>query len=199
MRKKIAKILELWPVFLLSGIYYVSYFNPDFFIAPMLLLKSYSKPLVVLVVGFIGFLELLGGYKGWSGMRGLVEKWLKDTEFVKKLRGEKETKHLIEGLQVRFTRKYLKFTSDGSYYEEPVSRVWLFRNIDKVFKQLALVLKSGGLVMVFGFSLVPIPGLRVGPDILCGTTRWKVGFVALAIGNFLKTVGVIYGWSRLLL
>lgn len=199
MRKKLGNPLELWPVFLLAGVYCVSYFNPDFFIAPALLLKHYSKPLTVLIVGSIGFLEMLGGYKGWSGVRGLiVEKWLKDTEFIKKLKGEKETKNLTEELEVRLTRKYLKFTGDGSYYEEPVSKVWLFRNVDKIFKWLILILKSGGLLMIFVFSLIPVPGFRVGPDILCGTARWKIGFIVLAIGNFLKTVGIIYGWSWVL-
>ncbi|MBI2674803.1 MAG: hypothetical protein HYX22_03680 [Candidatus Yanofskybacteria bacterium] len=197
MRDKIAKSLELWPIFLLACVYYVSWFNPDFFIAPILIIKyKWAKPLLVLVIGSIGFMEMLGGYKGWSGTRGLIiDKWLKDKEFVKKLRGEERAGNLVEGLEIRLTRKYLKFTDNKEYYEEPVSKVWLFRNIDKVLKWMVLILKSGGVIAMFVFGLVPVPGFRIVPDVLCGTARWKVGFTALAVGNFLKTVGIIYGWN----
>lgn len=201
MRKKIAKILELWPVLLLVGVYYVSWFNPDFFIAPILIIKYklLAKPLLVLAVGSIGFLEMLGGYKGWSGMRGLVEKWLRDDiEFIKKLKGEEKTKDFEDWLKVRFARKYLKYIDNGTYYKEPISKVWLFRYADRILKWTARVLKSGGVVMLFIFGLIPVPGFRIVPDILCGTARWKIGFIALAIGNFLKTLGIIYGWSWLL-
>lgn len=199
MREKIAKILELWPVFLLAGVYYVSWFNPDLVIAPMLLLNQHSKPWVVFIVGSVGFLEMLGGYKGWSGIRGLVvEKWLRDKEFVKKLKGEERADGFVEGLEIRFTRKYLKFTDNKEYYEEPISKVWLFRNIDKVFKWFVVVLKSGGLFAMFVFGLIPVPGFRVVPDVLCGSARWKVGFTALSVGNFLKTVSMVYGWGRIL-
>lgn len=200
MKKKLGKLLELWPVYLLACVYYVSWFNPDLVIAPILI-KKYNlfAPLVVLIVGSIGFLEMLGGYKGWSGIRGLVvEKWLKDKEFVKKLRGEAKVENRMEGLQIRFTKKYLKYTGDGSYYEEPVSRVWLFRNVDKVLKWLVIVLKSGGIIAMFIFGLIPIPGFRVIPDVLCGTARSKMGFIALSLGNFLKTVGMVYGWDEIL-
>ena len=113
MRKRTGKLLELWPVFLIVSVYYISYFNPDLVIAPMLLLNHHSKPWVVLIVGSVGFLEMLGGYKGWSGMRGLVlEKWLKDAEFVKKLKGEEVADNFVEGFEIRLTRKYLKFTDN---------------------------------------------------------------------------------------
>jgi len=198
VRKKIAKLLELWSVFLLVGVYYVSYFNPDLVITPILLLNNHSKPWVVFVVGSIGFLEMLGGYTGWSGTRGLIEKWLKDKEFVKKLKGEERADNFVEGLEIRLTRKYLKFTDNKEYYEEPVSKVWLFRNIDIVFKWLILILKSGGLLAMFVFGLIPFPGFRVIPDVLCGSARWKMGFIALSVGNFLKTVGMVYSWSWIL-
>ncbi len=199
MRNKIAKFLELWSVFLLAGVYYISYFNPDLVITPILLLNNHSKLWVVFVVGSIGFLEMLGGYVGWSGTRGLViGRWLKDKEFVKKLKGEEMADNFVEGLEIRLTRKYLKLTDNNEYYEEPVSKVWLFRNIDKVFKWLVLVLKSGGLLAMFVFGLIPFPGFRVIPDVLCGSTRWKMGFIALSSGNFLKTVGMVYGWSWVL-
>ena len=128
--------------------------------------------------------------------RLVVEKWLKDDiEFIKKLKGEKKTKDFIEGLKVHFARKYLKFTDNQNYYQEPVSKVWLFRNIDKIFKWFVVILKSGGILMMFVFGLVPVPGFRVVPDILCGTTRSKMGFIALSLGNFLKSVAIIYGWG----
>lgn len=201
MRERTSKLLELWPVFLLACVYYVSWFNPDLVIAPALMMKYklLAKPLVVLIIGSVGFLEMLGGYKGWSGMRGLVEKWLRDDiEFVKQLKGEKKTKDFVGLLKVRFARKYLKFTDNQDYYQEPVSKVWLSRNIDKVLKWFIVILKSGGLLMMFVSGLIPIPGFRVVPDILCGTTRSKMGFIALSLGNFLKTVGMIYSWGEVL-
>lgn len=201
MKKKLCKLLELWPVYLLACVYYISWFNPDLVIAPALIIKYkyLAKPLVVLIIGSIGFLEMLGGYKGWSGMRGLVvEKWLKDKEFVKKLKGEVKAGNRMEGLQIRFTKKYLKYTGDGSYYEEPVSRVWLFRNIDKVLKWFVVILKAGGVIAMFIVGLIPVPGFRVIPDILCGSARSKIGFIALSLGNFLKTVGIVYGWGEIL-
>jgi len=199
VREKTSKLLELWPVYLLACVYYVSWFNPDLVIAPMLLLNHHSKLWVVFIVGFVGFSEMLGGYKGWSGMRGLVvEKWLKDKEFVKKLKGEERAGNFVEGLEIRLTRKYLKFTDNREYYEEPVSKVWLFRNMDKVLKWLVIILKSGGVIAMFIVGLIPVPGFRVIPDILCGTARSKMGFIALSLGNFLKTVGMVYGWGEIL-
>ncbi len=200
MREKIAKILQLWPVFLLVGVYCMSWFNPDLVIAPALIIKykMFAKPLLVLIIGTIGFLEMLGGYKGWSGMRGLVVEKLKDKEFVKKLRGEVRVDNRTEGLEIRFIKKYLKFTGDGSYYEEPVSKVWLFRNVDRALKWFVVILKAGGIIAMFIVGLIPVPGFRVIPDILCGSARWKMGFISLSIGNFLKTVGIIYGWSKIL-
>src|SRR3989338_3650782 len=133
-------MVNLWPIFLLSLVYALSYFNPDYVIAPILIgYKIFSKPTLVLILGSIGFLEMLGGYNGWSGLRGLVEKWLKDDiEFVKKIKGEQKTQDFIEWIKIRFTRKYLKFVNDKSYYDEPASKVWLIRNIDKVWKGLAV-------------------------------------------------------------
>lgn len=198
--KEKSKLFELWPVFLLACVYFVSYFNPDYFITPILIKYNlFTKPVLVLIVGSIGFLEMLGGYNGWSGTRSLMEKLLKDDiEFVKKIKGEKKTKDFVEWLKIRFARKYLKFTDDKNYYQEPVSKVWLFRNIDKIFKWFVVILKSGGIFMMFIFGLIPIPGFRVVPDVLCGTARWKLGFIALAVGNFLKTLGFIYSWSLFL-
>ncbi|MEX2090841.1 MAG: hypothetical protein WD989_01760 [Candidatus Paceibacterota bacterium] len=200
MRKKIAKFLELWPVYLLAGVYYVSYFNPDYVIAPLLLVRGYSKLSTLLVVGGIGFLEMFGGYKGWSGVRGLIEKWLRDDiEFVKRLKGEKETRNYTEWLKVKITRKYLKLTDNSQYYKEPVPKTWLFRNIDEVFKWILIVLKGGGVVAMFIFGLIPVPGFRMIPDFLCGVARLKVGFAALSLGNFLKTIGMVYGfWGQVL-
>src|SRR3989344_399612 len=165
----------------------------------MLLLNHHSKLWVVFIVGFVFLLEMLGGYKGLSEIRGLVmEKWLKDKEFVKKLKGEEGAGNFVEGLEIRFTRKYLKFTDNKEYYEEPVSKVWLFRNIDKVLKWFVVILKAGGVIAMFIVGLIPVPGFRVIPDVLCGSARSKMGFIALSLGNFLKTVGMVYGWGEIL-
>ena len=197
---KETKWWQLWPIFLLPSVYLLSYFNPDYLITPLLIKYNFfSKAWVLFVVGLVGFLEMWGGYLGWSGLRGLVERWLRDDiEFVKKIKGEQKTQDFIEWLKIRFTRKYLKLIDDKNYYNEPASKVWLVRNINKIGKALGVVIKSSGYIGIFLASITPIPGFRVIPDVFCGTTRWKKGFLVLAIGNFLKTIAFVYGWGRVL-
>lgn len=193
--RKVAKLLELWPIFLLSLVYSLSYFNPDYIITPILIkYDMFTKPMLALIVGSIGFLEMLGGYNGWSGLRGLGEKRLKDDiKFLKKVKGELETDGYIDWLTTHFSRKYFSFLNNegGSNNESSWFNIftdWVLRNILKI-------VKTGGYVGIFILGITPIPGFRVVPDIFCGTTRWKKGFIILAIGNFLKTVGFVYGWS----
>jgi len=70
--RRIGKLLELWPIFLLSLVYALSYFSPDYVIAPILIsYNMFTKPMLVLIIGSIGFLEMLGGYNGWSGLTAI--------------------------------------------------------------------------------------------------------------------------------
>lgn len=195
--RKVAKLLEFWPIFLLSLVYSLSYFNPDYIIAPVLIKYDiFTKPMLVLIVSSIGFLEMLGGYNGWSGLRSLGEKRLKDDiKFLKKVKGELKTDGYIDWLTTHFSRKYFSFLNNE---EKPGAKNSLFNVfLDWVLRNIFKIVKTGSYVGIFIFGITPIPGFRVVPDIFCGTTRWRKGFVVLAIGNFLKTVGFIYGWSWL--
>lgn len=193
--RRIGKLLELWPIFLLSLVYALSYFSPDYVIAPILIsYNMFTKPMLVLIIGSIGFLEMLGGYNGWSGLRGLGEKRLKDDiRFLQKVKGELETDGYIDWLTTHFSRKYFSFLNDEGRSDTKNS--WFSTFIDWFLRNILRVVKTGGYLGMFILGVTPIPGFRVVPDVFCGTTRWRKGFIVLAIGNFLKTVGFVYGWS----
>lgn len=193
--RPIARFLELWPIFLLSLVYSLSYFNPDYIIAPVLIKYDlFTKPMLVLIIGSIGFLEMLGGYNGWSGLRGLGEKRLKDDiRFLKKVKGELETDGYIDWLTTYFSRKYFNFLNNEEGPDNKSS--WFNILVDWVLRNILEIVKAGSYLGIFILGITPIPGFRVVPDIFCGTTRWKKGFIVLATGNFLKTVGFVYGWS----
>lgn len=191
------KIAKLWPVFLLTGVYSLSYFNTDYMMIPALVKYGLPKGIILLMVCLFSFFDMLGGYIGWSSFRGLVEGWLKDEiDFIKKVRGEQKTKGFIEWLKIYFARKYLVLLSDNEgEYQIPVSKKWLLNNFDSIFKWVIITAKSGGYVTMFLFGLSPIPGSRMVPDILCGTMRWKKGFAVLVVGNLLRITAFVYGWN----
>lgn len=193
--RKVVKLLELWPVFLLTLVYILSYFNPDYIIAPILIrYNMFTKPILVLIIGLVGFLEMLGGYNGWSGLRGLGERRLRDDiKFLQKVKGELETDGYIDWLTTHFSRKYFNFLNNEN--RSGAKSGWINILIDWTLRNILRIVKTGGYLGMFLFGITPIPGFRVVPDIFCGTTRWKKGFAVLAVGNFLKTVGFVYGWS----
>ena len=80
-------------------------------------------------------------------------------------------------------------------YQIPASKKWLFNNFDDVLRWVVITAKSGGYVTMFLFGLSPIPGSRMVPDILCGTMRWKKGFVVLVVSNLLRITAFVYGWN----
>lgn len=191
------KVAKLWPIFLLACVYSLSYFNTDYMMIPALVKYGLSKGTILLIVGSFSFLDMLGGYIGWSNFRGLVESWLKDEiHFLKKVRGEQKTKGFIEWLKIYFSRKYLVLLNDeNNEYKAPAPKRWLFKHLDGVLKWAIIAVKGGGYITMFLFGLSPIPGSRMVPDILCGTARWKSGFVVLAISNFLRIIAFVYGWG----
>ena len=158
--------------------------------------QVFSRTNLLFIVGLMGFLEMLGGYIGWSKFRGLMEKWLKDDiEFIKELKGEKETGDFIGWLKVHFARKYLGLITDDGEYDKFRSKRWLLQRFDKISLWTWKAVKSGGVILMFVLGAIPVPGFRVVPDILCGTLRWRLGFIALSVSNFLKTAAFVYGWS----
>lgn len=196
---KIAKLIKLWPIFLIACVYTLSYFSTDYMMIPALVKYGLSKGAVLLIVCLFSFLDMLGGYIGWSGFRGLMERGFKDDiSFLQKIKGEQKTKDFIEWLKIRFARKYLVLLNNNSEYDIPASKKWLFSHLNSVLKWSIITLKSGGYLTMFLFGLSPIPGSRMVPDVLCGTMRWKKGFTVLAISNLLRITAFVYGWDKLL-
>lgn len=191
------KIAKLWPIFLLAGVYSLSYFSTDYMMIPALIKYGLPRGAILLMVWSFSFFDMLGGYIGWSNFRGLVESWLKDEiHFLQKVRGEQKTKGYVEWFKIYFARKYLVLLDDNEgKYKVPAPKRWLLHHLDGVFKWAVITVKSGGYVTMFLFGLSPIPGSRMMPDILCGTARWRKGFIVLAISNFLRITGFVYGWN----
>ena len=164
---------------------------------PALLSYGFSKGTILLIVCPFSFFDMLGGYIGWSGFRGLVERGFKDDiTFLQKVRGEEKTQDFIEWLKIYFARKYLSLLNDtDNKYNIPAPKRWLLDHFDSVFKGMVIAVKSGSYLSMIIFGLLPIPGSRMIPDIFCGTTRWKKGFVVLSVSNFLRIVAFVYGWN----
>lgn len=198
--KKIAKLVKLWPIFLLTFVYSLSYFSTDYMMIPALVKYRLSKSIILLMVCSFSFLDMLGGYIGWSNFRRLMESGFRDDiNFLNKIRGEQKTKDFVEWLKILFARKYLVLLSDNkSKYDIPAPKRWLFSHLDGILKWAIITLKSGGYLTMFLFGLSPIPGSRMVPDVLCGTMRWKKGFAVLAVSNLLRITAFVYGWGRLL-
>ncbi len=193
------KLLGLWPFLLLLVVYFASYFNVDWLIVPILLgYGGVSNIQVLIIVELIGFLELLGGYKGWSGVRALTENLIRDDiEFLKQLKGEQQTKDFLGWLKVRIVREYFGFLHESGEYDKFKSKRWIFKRMDEISKWIWRAIKGGGLILIFVLGLIPVPGFRVAPDVFLGTSRWRIGFAVLAIANFLKTAAFVYGWRQI--
>jgi len=93
----------------------------------------------------------------------------------KKIGGEIKAEGYFDEIKVYFAKKYYKLI-------DPNSKA--YRNI-----------KNGGLGVVFGLGINPFFGTRFLADMICGTSRWRKGFIVLAIGNFIKTIGFALGWE----
>lgn len=192
--------MHLWPVYLLVIVYSTSYYNVDYFLIPTLIKLKFTRMQILLIAGPVGFIEILCGYIGWSYFRDLVEKWLKDDiDFMKKVMGDLEARGYLEWVKIYFSRKYLKFMNGNGngHPKKSTKNVYILfdRFSDKMIKRVLKILKGGSYFLVFMIGLIPIPGPRMISDIFCGTARWKKGFIIVAIGNFLKTFGFVFGWS----
>ena len=198
--KRLGLILSFWPILLLITVYSLAYYNVDYFLIPTLLALGFSKGKVLLIAGSWGFIDMLGGYIGWSGFRTLMAKvFQKDILFMKKVAGEEEAKGVIEMVQVYFVSKYLKFLNGNGQVGSRRSANPCYRFIDgtsdRMIKFVLGALKSGSYILIFFIGAAPFPGPRMISDIFCGTMRWRMGFVIVALGNFCKTVGFVYGWN----
>lgn len=194
------KIIKLWPIFLLAAVYSLSYFNTDYVLIPALTRYGLSKGTIILLVCPFSFLDMLGGYIGWSNFRSLMEDAFRhDINFVAQVKGEQKTRNFLEWLRMRFAIEYMVIMEDGSSdIKVPASRLWILKHKDRIFKFIVVTVKSGSYLTMIVLGLIPVPGARMVPDILCGTARWKKGFAVLAISNTLRITAFVYGWDWLL-
>lgn len=193
-------ILRLWPFYLLILVYGLAYYNVDYFLVPTLIAFGYTKGQVLFIAGLWGFLDMLGGYFAWSGIRGLTaEVFEEDIDFMRKVAGEAEANGLIEQIKIYFIRKYRKFLNNGDGYSAKSSEGKIYvlwdRLSDSMIKYVLGILKGGSYVLIFLIGFSPVPGPRMVSDVFCGSMRWKRGFCTVALGNFCKTIGFVYGWN----
>jgi hypothetical protein len=208
------KWIDFWPIFLLIIVYTLAYYNVDYVLIPTLFALGYTKFQVLMVAGSWGFLDMLGGFIAWWGFRDLMAKLSKsDPDFERKVKGELEPKGYIDGIKVNFCRKYVRIMDDKENpYRYPAKRegklfivfgeFYLMFDLmsDKLIRMVLRVLRGGSYFMAFLIGLAPVPGPRMASDIFCGTTRWKKGFIAVAVGNFIKTLCFVYGlWGSFFL
>jgi len=172
------KLLRLWPIFVLGIMTPISILHVDFVLAPILIgfFKVNSRLFSCIILGGIGFFELWVWYQGWSGLADLLKQFFEeDIEFMKKVLGEIKSSGILEWVKVFFVRRYFRLAKKA----EAVKKF----------------LRGSGYLSMFMAGLLPIWGPRVVCDFLCGTSKWKKGFIALAVGNFVKTAGFVFGWN----
>jgi len=176
----VKKWLKMWPVFLLLALTPLHFpaFNIDYVLVPLLqgggILTGYK---LLIFVGILETLELWLWYLGWGGFVDMMKRLFEeDINLAKKVAGEMK--------------------ADG-YFDE--AKISFIQNHDKLINtsgRIRSFLKKWGVAGAFILGLIPWPGFRVIPDTICGTAKWRAGFVALALGNFTKTAGFVYFWGR---
>ena len=68
------KLTKIWPVWLLAIniLFQFPFFNPDLTLIPLLKIKNFSLGQMIIIVGVVGFLELLLGYIAWGGFSQML-------------------------------------------------------------------------------------------------------------------------------
>ena len=97
-----------------------------------------------------------------------------DVNFAKKVAGEMKREGYIDWVKIHFTRKYQK----------------LCNKADTIKRGL----KAGGYAAFFYLGVWPTWGPRVIGDFICGTAKWRGCFMALCIGNLIKTSCLVFAW-----
>lgn len=172
------KFWKWWPVLLLLILVPVAFlFNPDGVITPLLRAKGFKTGTILIISGGVGTTDMLLWYIGWGGIRNLVIRWFEeDVDFAKKIAGEMKRDGQIDGIKIYFTRKYKKLSDRA----------------DKLRKGL----RAGSYLSFFWLGFWPTPGPRVIGDFICGTTKLKRCFIALCLGNFIKTSYLLFAWDK---
>lgn len=119
---------------------------------------------------------MIAWYMGWGRISALIKEWYKeDINFAKKVGKQMESDGYIDWLKVHFARKHEK--------------------LNNKLKSVIKAVKISGCITMFGFGVWPTWGPRTLGDFLCGTTKWRMGLIALCVGNLIKTAGFIYAWD----
>lgn len=174
------KWLKLWPIFLLSALTPLHFpaFNIDYALVPFLEAKGiFTGYKLLIFAGVIETLELWLWYLGWGGSTDLIKNsFAEDINLAKKVAGEMRAEGYFDEVKIHFIHNHNKLIST-------TSRIKRF-------------IEKWGAIGTFILGLIPWPGFRIIPDTICGTAKWKMGFVGLALGNFIKTAGFVYLWGK---
>lgn len=192
------KLFHFWPVYVLVVVYGLSWYNLDYFGVPTLFKLGLKKNSVLVVAGTWGFVDMLVAYICWSRFRDLVgEIFQEDLAFMKKVAGESEARGLTEKFKVYIARKHFKINdkADSTVANGPQSLLHKINH--KILIVTIKVLKGGSYVLIFLVGFLPIPGIRMFADIICGTARLRKEFMIIALGNLIKTACFVYGWKYL--
>ena len=57
-------------------------------------------------------------------------------------------------------------------------------------------LKATSYLAFFGIGFWPIWGPRMVGDFICGNAKWRNCFIALSVGNFIKTTYLVFAWDK---
>lgn len=175
------KWFKLWPVFLLLALTPLHFpaFNIDYALVPLLQAKGILTGYKLLAfAGILETLELWWWYLGWSGFIDMIkELFEEDISLAKKVAGEMGADGYFDEVKIGFIKNHNKLINTSSRIKSFIGK-W-------------------GVAGIFVLGLTPWPGFRVIPDTICGTAKWKAGFVALVLGNFIKTAGFVYFWGKI--
>lgn len=131
-----------------------------------------------LLVGSNETIQMFVWYIGWSKISTLIKEWYReDINFAQKVGKKMKADGYEDWLKIHFARKHEK--------------------LNLKLNSIIRAVKMGGIVTMIGFGVWPTWGPRMLGDFLCGTTKWKMGLVALCIGNLVKTIGFIFAWNEI--
>ena len=166
-------VQRLWPLGLAV---LVTFLNTDLIVIPALKLKGYSHTEIFFLVALIANLELTFWYWFW----GWVVRWVKETRQVKAsvVLGQEVGRELkrrghIDRIMAHVEGVYMSAISPDNHVGRKIKR-WGWWGL--------LILASE-----------PMPAGRVVGAIICGTTRWKTGLLALLLGNLIHIATVLLG------
>ena len=162
---------RVWP---LGVAVFVTFLNTDLIVIPALKLKGYSHTEIFFSVALIANLELTFWYWFW----GWVVRWVAATRQVKasvalgqEVGKELQRRGYVDRIMAHVEGVYMRAVSPDNHVGQKIKR-WGW----------------WGLLLL---AAEPMPAGRVIGSIVCGTTRWKTGLVALLLGNLIHIASAL--------